>query len=106
MKNNFKSILLYLAFIAVIIATVTLVLGGTKEEPPVFSDIYNYFAEEQVRSFTVTEKLELILKIRSEEAPEDETKDETLSFRLLDYELFREAVIEGLVLGENGQQER
>jgi len=106
MKNNFKSILLYLAFIAVIIATVTLVLGGTKEEPPVFSDIYNYFAEEQVRSFTVTEKLELILKIRSEEAPEDETKDETLSFRLLDYELFREAIIEGLVLGENGQQER
>ena len=106
MKNNFKSILLYLAFIAVIIVTVTLVLGGTKEEPPVFSEIYDLFAEEQVRSFTVTEKLELILNVRSADAPEDETKDEVLSFRLLDYELFRDVIIEGLVLGENGQQER
>jgi len=103
MKSNFKTIVLYIVLISGILFTATMLLRGTEPDEPVFSDIYDMFEEGKVRSFTIDEEALLTLSIRSESAPDDKTKDETVKFRLLDYEMFREQIFEGIVLGENGQ---
>ena len=106
MKGNFKTIILYLVLVVIALVTATTVLNGTNEDEPVFSDIYDLFANEQVRSFVVTQDAELILKVRSDTEPDNEKRDSTVKFRLLDYELFREQIFEKYVLGENGQKAR
>ena len=94
MKGNFKTILLYVVLVAVFLVTATTVLNGTSKDEPVFSDIYDLFVKEQVRSFVITQDAELVLKVRSETEPANEDTDSTLSFRLLDYEMFREQIFE------------
>ncbi|MBE6640038.1 MAG: ATP-dependent zinc metalloprotease FtsH [Ruminococcaceae bacterium] len=106
MKSNFKTLILYVVLVAVVLVTVTTVLGGTEKDELVYSDIYDLFAEEKVRSFTVTQEAELIMKVRSDTAPDNKDKDSTVTYRLLDYELFRKHVMEELVYGENGQKAR
>ncbi len=106
MKGNFKTIILYLVLVAIALVTATTVLNGTREDKTVFSDVYDLFVNEQVRSFTVTQDAELVLKVRSEIEPDNEKKDSTLKFRLLDYEMFRQQIFEKYVLGEDGQYAR
>ncbi len=106
MKGNFKTIILYLVLVVIALVTATTVLNGTSEDDPVFSDIYDLFVNEQVRSFAVTQDAELILKVRSDTEPDNEAKDRTVSFRLLDYEMFRQQIFEKYVLGEEGQYAR
>ena len=106
MKNNFKTILLYLVFAVMAITAVTTMLNGTSKEEPVFSDIYDLFVNEQVRSFVITQDAELVMKVRSDTEPDNEAKDKTVSFRLLDYEMFRQQIFEKYVLGEDGQYAR
>ena len=106
MKSNFRTIILYLVLIAVILTVVTMVLGGTKKEEMVYSDIYDLFSEERVRSFTVDEDAQLTLVVRSETEPDNKNRDQLVRFRLLDYELFRDQIVEGMVLGEDGQYAR
>ena len=85
MKSNFRTIILYLVLIAVILTVVTMVLGGTKKEEMVYSDIYDLFSEERVRSFTVDEDAQLTLVVRSETEPDNKNRDQLVRFRLLDY---------------------
>ena len=106
MKSNFRTIILYLVLIAVILTVVTMVLGGTKKEEMVYSDIYDLFSEERVRSFTVDEDAQLTLVVRSETEPDNKNRDQLVRFRLLDYELFRDQIVEGMILGEDGQYAR
>ena len=106
MKGNFKTIILYLLLVVIALVTATTVLNGTQKDETVFSDIYDLFLNEQVRSFTVTPDVELILKVRSDTEPANEKKDSTVEFRLLDYEMFREQIFEKIVLGEDGQYAR
>ncbi len=106
MKGNFKTIILYLVLVVIALVTATTVLNGTSGDETVFSDIYDLFVNEQVRSFTVTQDAELVLKVRSDTEPDNEKKDRTLEFRLLDYEMFREQIFEKYVLGEEGQYAR
>ncbi|MBQ7010652.1 MAG: ATP-dependent zinc metalloprotease FtsH [Clostridia bacterium] len=89
-----------------ILVTGTLVLGATEKEETVFSDIYDLFVEEKVRTFTVNQDAELVLMVRSDTDPDNEDKDSKVTFRLLDYEMFREQIFEKLILGENGQYAR
>ena len=106
MKSNLKTILLYVVLVAMILVTGTLVLGATEKEETVFSDIYDLFVEEKVRTFTVNQDAELVLMVRSDTDPDNEDKDSKVTFRLLDYEMFREQIFEKLILGENGQYAR
>ena len=79
MKNNFKTILLYLVFAVMAITAVTTMLNGTRKDEPVFSDIYDLFVNEQVRSFVITQDAELVMKVRSDTEPDNEAKDKTVS---------------------------
>jgi len=106
MKRNFRTALIYVILIAVVLTAVSLIMKGTGEEPLQYSDVYDLFKEEKVRTFTLDKDALLTMKVRSETAPEDKTKDKTVKFRLLDYELFKEGIYETLVMGEEGQYAR
>ena len=83
MKSNFKVILFYIVLIAIIFFVVFGLLGApSNEEKLVFSDIKEYFAEDKVESFKVSEKNVLVLKIYDTDvegllAPEDAAKLKT-----------------------------
>ena len=106
MKRNIRTALIYVILIAVVLTAVSLIMKGTGEEPLQYSDVYDLFKEEKVRTFTLDKDALLTMKVRSETAPEDKTKDKTVKFRLLDYELFKEGIYETLVMGEEGQYAR
>ena len=55
MKRNFKAILFYIALIAIVVFSVSSLLGQTKQEKLLYSDIVDQFASDSVVSFTVSE---------------------------------------------------
>ncbi len=98
MKNNVKVILFYVVLIAVIFFAVFSMLGSpsTKEEI-IFSDIMEYFEEDRVKEFVVSNENVLTLVIYKTDkegvlTPDDvkDLKTTKISYKLRDIELFRE----------------
>ena len=74
MKRNFKAILFYIALIAIVVFSVSSLLGQTKQEKLLYSDIVDQFASDSVVSFTVSEDYLLTMTVVD---PEHATVDET-----------------------------
>ena len=74
MKRNFKAILFYIALIAIVVFSVSSLLGQTKQEKLLYSDIVDQFASDSVVSFTVSEDFLLTMTVVD---PEYATIDET-----------------------------
>ncbi len=84
-NGNFRTLLLYLVFIVVIAVVVVNMLGSVKQEEVVYSDILNYFRDEQVKSFEIDEEQYITLELY----PENEGEEgKSVVFRLLDLEIF------------------
>ncbi len=84
-NGNFRTLLLYLVFIVVIAVVVVNMLGSVKQEEVVYSDILNYFRDEQVKSFEIDEEQYITLELYPENEGE---QGKTVVFRLLDLEIF------------------
>ncbi len=80
-SSNLRIILLYFAVIAVIIFTVSGLLGGVGEDPATYSTIVSYFNDEQVEKFTVTKNDVITMTLKD---------GKTVSYRLKDVDYFRE----------------
>ena len=74
MKRNFKAILFYIALIAIVVFSVSSLLGQTKQEKLLYSDIVDQFKSDSVVSFTVSEDYLLTMTVVD---PEYATIDET-----------------------------
>ena len=98
MKNNAKVIIFYVALISLIFVAVFAMLGSpSKKEEIIFSDVMEYFEEDRVKEFQVTNNnvLNMIVYKSDKEGvltPEDVAglKTEKISYKLRDVELFRE----------------
>lgn len=64
MKNNLKIILFYVLLITMIIVAVAYLFSSTQTAKTVYSDIIDYFQEEQVKSFVVDENYLLTMQLR------------------------------------------
>ena len=73
MKRNFKAILFYIVLIAIVVISVSSLLGQTKQEKLLYSDIVDHFASDSVVSFTVSEDYLLTMTVVD---PEYATVDE------------------------------
>ena len=73
MKNNFKTIVFYVALIAIIVLTVSTLFNTTQDKPAQYSDIVEYFKTDSVVSFTVDQKYYLTMKVVD---PDTTTYDE------------------------------
>ncbi len=67
MKKNFKVIAFYVIAIIAMIALTNWLIGNTDKEEITYSDIRNYFVNEEVKSFEVTNSNELILTLKESE---------------------------------------
>ena len=98
MKNNAKVILFYVVLIAVIFVAVFAMLGSpSSKENVLFSDIMQYFKEDRVKEFEVSDTNILTLIVYKSDkvgvlTPSDVEglKTEKISYKLRDIELFRE----------------
>lgn len=81
MKNGLKVILFYLVLIIAIILTVSYLFGDAQTEQKKFSDIANYFHNEQVESFVLDSDNVLTMKLKD---------GQSVSYELRDYSTFQE----------------
>lgn len=81
MKNGLKVILFYLVLIIAIILTVSYLFGDAQTEQKKFSDIANYFHNEQVKSFVLDSDNVLTMKLKD---------GQSVSYELRDYSTFQE----------------
>lgn len=96
MKNNAKIIVFYLVLIAVIFVSVFAMLGSpSNKETLTFSDVMQYFAEDRVKEFEVSNSNVLTMLVYKTDkegvlTPEDVVglKTEKISYKLRDIELF------------------
>lgn len=65
MKNNFKIIIFYIAFIGIILLVTAALFNQMETEKLTYSDIPVYFKEEKVESFEIDKNYYLILKVRT-----------------------------------------
>ena len=63
MKHNFKAIILYILLIGIVVFAVSSMLGQTKQEKLIYSDIVEYFKTDSVVSFVVDEDYLLTLTV-------------------------------------------
>ena len=64
MKNNFKVILFYVALIAIIFVAVFVMLGSpSNQEDVIFSDIMQYFKDDQVKTFEISNENVITLEV-------------------------------------------
>ena len=63
MKHNFKAIILYIVLIAIVVFSVSSLLGNTKQDKLIYSDIVEYFKTDSVVSFVVDEDYLLTMKV-------------------------------------------
>ncbi len=105
MKSNSKTFIFYILLLAVVLMASTALLNSKKSEPLVYSDIADLFEDGKVRIFTIDDDYNLTLSVRNDkpELAGDKKNDKIVTYRILDYTLFRENILERLVLGENGQ---
>lgn len=80
-SSNLRIILLYFAVIAVIIFTVSGLLGGVGDDPATYSTVVSYFNNEQVEKFTVTKNDVITMTLKD---------GKTVSYRLKDVDYFRD----------------
>ncbi len=98
MKNNVKVILFYLALIAIIFVAVGAMLGnGANQENPIFSDIMEYFEQDKVKEFVVTNSNILQMTVYKSDkvgilTPEEAAGLETvkIQYKLRDITLFKD----------------
>ena len=101
MKNNAKVILFYFALIILIFLAVGIMLGGNKSDDSlIFSDIMEYFEEDRVKEFVVTNsnKLQLVIYESDKEGvltPEDVAglKTKKIEYKLRDIDLFKDEFV-------------
>jgi len=88
-KSNFKTVIMYVVLIGIVLVVVTQLLAGTSgAEEITTKDIFGYFQNDQVKSFELDQ--ELNLKITLYEA--NSAGDTELTYRLLDYTMFYERI--------------
>ena len=98
-KGNFKVIVFYVALIAIIFVAVFAMLGNpTSQEEVLFSDIMNYFEENRVQEFEVSNENILTLVVYKTDkvgalAPEDVlgVPTQKISYKLRDVSIFIDA---------------
>ncbi len=73
MKRNIKTIIFYIALIAIIVVTVSVLFKGTNDKPKQYSDIVEYFKTDSVVSFVVDKNYYLTMNVVD---PENATYDE------------------------------
>ena len=112
MKSNFKTILFYVALIAIIILTVSTLFNSTQDKPAQYSDIVEYFKTDSVVSFTVDQKYYLTMKVVDPDTATydettgvvlsyDETKLKEVGYQLRSLELFHTDLEEYIASNEN-----
>ncbi len=91
-KSNFKTVILYILLIAVVLVVASQLLGtANKAEKLTTQDVFGYFKNGEVKSFELDQNANLKIVLNDEK----ETKIEAT---LLDYELFRDQIFVPLVL--------
>ncbi len=81
MKHNFKAIILYIVLIAIVVFSVSSLLGNTKQDKLIYSDIVEYFKTDSVVSFVVDEDYLLTMKVVDiAHATVDETTGKVLTY--------------------------
>ena len=79
-KSNFKIILFYLILIVGVFVALSFLFSGDKTEPVKFGEVVEYFDNDEVKTFTVDENYNLILKVYLPDEngviPREEIKDE------------------------------
>jgi hypothetical protein len=79
MKNKLKPILFYLILIGIMFIVIAVTLGGSQRNSPVFNEIWELFLSEQVKSFEIDERSNLLIVTHS---------NEQISYKIRDMELF------------------
>ena len=102
MKKGLKTLLLYVVMIAVVMIAVFYVTGSFKPKEITYSEVYDYFKNEQVHSFEVsnTNELTMLLYPTTENGinyDADEKELITVSFKLRSLSLFHETIYEKFV---------
>ena len=78
-RGNSKALIFYIVLIAIVIFTVSSLLSGVSQKKLQYSEIVQMFKDEQVKSFVIDEKNNLIIK---------DQKGLEHTFRLLDISIF------------------
>ncbi len=87
MKRNIKTIIFYIALIAIIVVTVSTLFKGTNDKPKQYSDIVEYFKTDSVVSFVVDKNYYLTMNVVD---PENATYDENGKVISFDEEKLKE----------------
>lgn len=91
-KSNFKTVILYVVLIGVVLFVATQLLGEASPKDEITTqDIFGYFERGEVKSFELDQDANLTLVLRDEAGTEIEA-------RLLDYELFRDRIFVPFIL--------
>ena len=102
MKKGLKTLLLYVVMIAVVMIVVFYVTGSFKPKEITYSEVYDYFQNEQVHSFEVsnTNELTMLLYPSDENGINYDAEEKELikvSFKLRSLSLFHETIYEKFV---------
>ena len=91
-RSNFKTVILYLVLIGIVLFVATELLGGASNGKEMTTkDIFEYFEKGQVDSFELDQDANIKIVLNDE-------KKTVINARLLDYELFRDEIFVPLVL--------
>ena len=88
-KNHIKTFLLYAVLIVAVILTVSVMFSSNEEEQPKYSDVIDYFQNDQVIEFTIDKKYYLTMtvdELDAEGKPLGNTK--TVGYQLRSLDLF------------------
>ena len=91
-KSNFKTVILYVVLISVVLLVATQLLGeASPKDELTTQDIFGYFERGEVKSFELDQDANLEIVLNDEKGTE-------ISARLLDYELFRDKIFIPFIL--------
>ena len=88
-KNHLKTFLLYAVLIVAVILTVSIMFSSNEAEKPKYSDVIDYFQNDQVIEFTIDKKYYLTMvidELDAEGKPLGKTK--TVGYQLRSLDLF------------------
>jgi hypothetical protein len=66
MKNSIKVIIFYVALIAIVLFASSVVFDTVEQEKTQYSDIIEYFVNEQIDSFVLTADNEMVLTLKDQ----------------------------------------
>ncbi len=88
-KSNFKTVIMYVVLIAVVLVVSTQLLGGASSKEEITTkDIFGYFQNDQVKSFELDQDLNLKITLYEKNS----AGDTELKYKLLDYNMFYERI--------------